>query len=275
MPEKPFVALSLGWGVQSWTIAAMVALGELPKIDLAVHADTRHERAHTYKFVETWTPWLQEHGVRVIGTVNRASRGTEVVYGEKEVYVPAYTLMNGKKGQVRRQCTGDWKIDPIRRTLQFTRNGAPVELWLGISLDEMHRAKASDVKYITHRYPLLERRMTRQDCLDWLAAHDLPSPGKSSCVFCPFLNKSAWEQMRAEGGADWNTAVEIDLLIRDVRPPGQLFISNKRVPLEEAIAITSPRGQEIVSEMIRKRDAEILGDDGADDDECGSMHCFL
>lgn len=34
--------LSLGWGVQSWTLAAMVALKELPPVDYAVHADTRH-----------------------------------------------------------------------------------------------------------------------------------------------------------------------------------------------------------------------------------------
>ena len=41
MPEITY--LSLGWGVQSWTIAAMAALGELPPIDLAIHADTGHE----------------------------------------------------------------------------------------------------------------------------------------------------------------------------------------------------------------------------------------
>ena len=41
MPEITY--LSLGWGVQSWTIAAMAALEELPPIDLAIHADTGHE----------------------------------------------------------------------------------------------------------------------------------------------------------------------------------------------------------------------------------------
>jgi hypothetical protein len=34
-----YTAISLGWGVQSFTLAAMVALGELPPVDVAIHAD--------------------------------------------------------------------------------------------------------------------------------------------------------------------------------------------------------------------------------------------
>jgi hypothetical protein len=37
--------LSLGWGVQSFTLAAMSALGDLPLLDYAVHADTGYEMA--------------------------------------------------------------------------------------------------------------------------------------------------------------------------------------------------------------------------------------
>lgn len=51
MTEK-FVAISLGWGVQSWTLAAMSALNELPRVDAAIHADTTHERGATYLFAE-------------------------------------------------------------------------------------------------------------------------------------------------------------------------------------------------------------------------------
>ena len=44
-PEMtPFCVLSLGWGVQSWTIAAMAALGELPRFDAALHADATWDR---------------------------------------------------------------------------------------------------------------------------------------------------------------------------------------------------------------------------------------
>jgi len=53
--------LSLGWGVQSFALAAMSALGVLPKVDAAMH-----ERAETYAFAEKWTPWLEKRGVKVM-----------------------------------------------------------------------------------------------------------------------------------------------------------------------------------------------------------------
>ena len=42
--------ISLGWGVQSWALAAMVALGELEPVDFAIHSDTTWERSDTYQF---------------------------------------------------------------------------------------------------------------------------------------------------------------------------------------------------------------------------------
>jgi len=243
----------------------MSALGELPKVDVAIHSDTTHERSATYAFAAQWTPWLEARGVKVATVVNQARGGTDVVIGDSKTPIPAYTVNGGKDGSIRRQCTGDWKIQPIRRYLQAHRQGKPVELWLGISSDEWHRAKDADVQYITHRYPLLDLGMSRADCLTWLAAHNLPSPGKSSCVFCPFLNKRAWQQMKREGGADWQHALEVDAAIRDVRPPGQLFVHTRRVPLSEAVVIPEDSG---FSQL------DLLASDDADA-ECDSGHCFL
>lgn len=65
--------ISLGWGVQSFALAAMSALDELPPIDAAIHADTTHERTETYKFAAKWTPWLEERGVRVVTVKDSSS----------------------------------------------------------------------------------------------------------------------------------------------------------------------------------------------------------
>jgi 3'-phosphoadenosine 5'-phosphosulfate sulfotransferase (PAPS reductase)/FAD synthetase len=56
--------ISLGWGVQSWTLAAMAALGEI-EADVAIHADTTWEKSATYDFARQWQPWLENHGLRV------------------------------------------------------------------------------------------------------------------------------------------------------------------------------------------------------------------
>ena len=168
MTATPLVAISLGWGVQSFTLAAMSALGDLPPVDVAIHADTTHERSATYEFAQRWTPWLEARGVRVV-TVQDAQSISELTSYKSDI--PAYTLSNGAmkvvpevayddndepyetgemievlanvEGKLRRQCTGEWKIYPMRRWLQANRNKRPVEQWLGISMDEWQRAKDS------------------------------------------------------------------------------------------------------------------------------------
>lgn len=171
--------ISLGWGTQSFTLAAMVALGELEPVDAAVHADTTHESAATYDFAARWTEWLSSHGVKVV-----------------------------------------------------TVRAANVEQWIGISLDEFQRMKQADVKYIVNRFPLIEMRMTRADCVDWLKKHGLEIPPRSACVFCPFKSSADWRQTRAIG-QDWRAAVEVDEHIRTSRPPNALYIHPSRKPLTD------------------------------------------
>ncbi len=43
--------ISLGWGVQSFALATMSALGVLPSVDAAIHADTGHERRETLEII--------------------------------------------------------------------------------------------------------------------------------------------------------------------------------------------------------------------------------
>ena len=204
----------------------MVALGELPPIDAAIHADTTHERADTYTFAARQTPWLEERGVKVVKVqaISKVSAVDE--YGG--CMIPAYI---DSKGTFSRQCTSIWKRAPIRRWLQANRDKQPVDLWLGISTDEAARMKPSDVQYITHRWPLIEKRMSRADCVRWLQAHDLEVPPKSSCVFCPYHDTRSWQELKSRGDGDWQKAVQVDEQIRKARPPYDLFVHPARVPL--------------------------------------------
>lgn len=222
--------ISLGWGVQSFTLAAMCALGSPESVDVAIHADTLHESKLTYLFAERWTPWLEERGVRVVTIRGERQRGVADKWGG--VFIPAFTYNGKTKGMLRRQCTGRWKIAPIRRWLQANRNGIPVELWVGISTDEALRMKMSDVKYITNRWPLIEKGMSRLDCKQWLRGHGLEVPPKSACTFCPFHDRAEWRQIRATP-EDWREAVSVDRAIRKMRPPHDLYVHLARIPLED------------------------------------------
>jgi len=257
--------LSLGWGVQSFTLAAMVALGELEPIDYAIHADTTHESQLTYEFAKRWTPWLEERGVKVITVINPTGGIWEIFKRLGQTHIPAYTkatnaavklvkevdyswdengdeieietgrmieVIPNSDGQLNRSCTHRWKIVPMRRWLQLNRNGLPVEQWIGISLDEFQRMKDSDVKYITNRWPLIEKKMTRRDCENWLKSHGIEVPPKSACTFCPYHNTAEWRRIKTNS-YDWKETTEVDNALRKVRPPYDLFVHPSRKPLEE------------------------------------------
>jgi hypothetical protein len=271
----PLVAVSNGWGVQSMCTLTMVAFGDLPPIDAALHADTLHERSATYAYAAKWTPWLLKHGINVVTLPNATGGIWEIFKRPGQTHIPAFTKYTGepitvpekkwmwdedgdeyevptgrmvvvdprRDGQLNRSCTQRWKIVTMRRWLQKYRrvedwegnllSVRPVEQWLNISMDEWQRAKDSDVKYITNRFPLIERRMTRNDCINYLERHGIEVPPKSSCTFCPFHNRAAWREMKAEDGADWREAVAVDEALRTVRPPFDLFLHTDRIPLTE------------------------------------------
>lgn len=260
---KPYVALSLGWGVQSWALAAMSALGKLPPIDAAIHADTTHERSETYAFAERWTPWLQERGVNVVTIAEGRPLVGTIPSGEPYTSIPCFTTYaDGRpSGMLRRQCTKEWKIYPIRRYIQAHRNGRPVEQWLGITLDEVQRMRPSDVQYITNRYPfieLLDRPWTRLMAMQWLQEHDLEIPVKSSCVFCAYHDRATWREIQQTAPNDWEKAIEIDRAIRHNRPGYICYLTRPRIPLED----------------LDLRNQEDHGQLTLWDEECEGM-CFL
>lgn len=249
--SEPLRVLSLGWGVQSFTLAAMSALGELPKLDLIIHADTTYERQHTYEFAERWQPWLEAHGLTCISACSLTTRNP-MLQGSK-VNVPAFLVnKEGRIGQINRQCTGRWKIEVIRQIVNqelalrgLKKTPGIVEQWLGISWDEASRAKNSDVQFITIRHPFLEKetRMRRSDCLKWLENHGLEIPGKSSCYHCAFRSEQQWQELKRAGGNDWNGAVEFDRSIRDKSTKHLgLFIHRSGRPLDEAVTIPEDLG---------------------------------
>lgn len=118
-------------------------------------------------------------------------------------------------------------------SLLGTNRGVKVEQWLGITLDEVERARVSDVKYIDNEYPLLKERIRRGDCIQWLTGKGLEVPPKSSCVFCPYHNRQGWRDLKYEQFADFEKACQADELIRHTRHPYSLFVHPDRKPLRD------------------------------------------
>ena len=161
-------------------------------------------------------------------------------------------------GPLRRQCTRELKIRPIRRhlrtliplpgtsghhhpTLPPNPPAASVEQWVGITIDELARARASEIQYIINRYPLIEAGLDRYACAAWLEAHDLPVPVKSACVICPYRSASEWIEIRDTEPANYAEACAFDEAHRTIptlRRAGstadRLYIWQGAVPLATA-----------------------------------------
>lgn len=279
-------ALSLGAGVQSTTMALMAAHGAIgPMPDCAIFADTGWEPKAVYDHL-AWlmSPNVLPFPVHVVSAGNIREQLIAAGYGERWASIPAFTrtvtpagaelpvldedddgeiVTIGKRqtsketvsiGMIRRQCTTEFKIVPIRRKVRelagLTRKRSPVypvvEQWIGISTDEIIRAKPSFEAWQVKRFPLIEQRMSRADCLAWLTRHDYPLPPKSACIGCPFQDDARWRHMRDHDPGAWFDAITVDRAIRTglrgIR--GEVFLHRSAVPLEEAdLATLADHGQ--------------------------------
>lgn len=234
--------LSLGLGVQSSTIYLMACEGEV-EIESAVFADPQWESQRTYD----WLAQLQQKPIP-IHHITRGNIREDALSGHgRFASMPLYQKnADGSRGIARRQCTNEYKVAPIQRLLRSwgATHRNPVDLAIGISLEEVHRARDSRVKYIRHVFPLLDRRMTRADCLVWLEKHGYPAPAKSACVGCPFRRNPAWRDLTP---AEWADAIDFDKRIRHDPKGywrGERFLHDSLVPLEMAdIRSEQDRGQ--------------------------------
>jgi len=175
-------ALSLGFGVQSWTIAVLSVTGRISPIQHAIFSNTGFESEATLQFAREQSDWLRNKGMQVHWTSPKWSSVGDVNL------IPAFTPGGG---QLTRSCTNHWKIRPVRAQLRLLLGseavfGKKISLAIGISTNETGRAKQSKLKWIDNVFPLLELRMNRAACIYWLKQNKLPVPPRSSCIICPY-----------------------------------------------------------------------------------------
>lgn len=248
--------LSLGAGVQSTTLALMAARGEIEMPDCAIFADTGWEPRAVYEHLDRLEQALPFPVYRVQYKDLRAGLAGEKKAGSRfvRVDIPAF-LFDGRKalGLANRTCTKDYKIRPIekkaRALLGYAGRRVPrgiyAEQWIGISLDEAQRIKPARNDWQVNRWPLIERRMSRGDCLAWLGRAGWTAP-KSSCIGCPYHSDAAWRALPADEFAD---AVEVDRRLRDrpseeYRTRGTLYLHRSGKPLSDVdFSTAEDRGQ--------------------------------
>lgn len=253
--------LSLGAGIQSTAVLLMSAKGVFEKLDAAVFADTQWEPKAVYKHLDWLEKEAERHGIPVYrvtaGNIKEDALISRVRgrkgEGKRWVSIPYYTKTDGPSegGQIRRQCTSEYKIKPvekfIRRELLGLKKGERakpriLEQWYGISADELRRVRMSPVAWKIHVYPLigfpgpiLKRPYTRARCKDWLEEH---YPGRtisrSACLGCPYHSMAEWRKLKMGDQEEWQDTVEFDRKMRRCGGSNdEMFLHRSRLPLDE------------------------------------------
>lgn len=137
------------------------------------------------------------------------------------------TTQFNHKGKLQRQCTSEYKIVPIERELRtmllemrlakehkngaiHVKKGVLIESWIGYTVEELERVKPSGNHWQYFRYPLIEKRMTKADCVDWLAANGKPSRLSSFCKKCPLIGNSQMRELRDNDAEGWRNRLKFD-----------------------------------------------------------------
>jgi len=234
--------VSLGAGVQSSVMALMANEGILtPRPDCAIFADTGWEPPAIYEHLD----WLEEKLDFPIyrvsgGNIRRDVENGLNTTGQKFSSIPFYTEGGGMG---RRQCTREYKIDPIHRKVRElcglekykkAPKGLNVYMWIGISRDEATRAKESRHKWVTHIWPLIDIGYDRRDCLKWWNERFNRKLVKSSCIGCPFRNDAMWLDMKINDPQSFEDACEFDRIIRGSGTSQEAqYLHRSRLPLKD------------------------------------------
>jgi hypothetical protein len=181
------------------------------------------------------------------------------------------------------QRTSEYKIKPLKAAARALLGyphptrvppGIFAEQAIGISVDEFHRAKDSDVRYLRNVFPLLDMGMSRDDCITFLQERDFGETVKSACIGCPYSGNARLRQIRDTEPDAWADLVEFDRAIRNGSPRaiaegkplrGQFFIHRSLKPLDQVDLGQPIRGH------LRMVGGSAVEDD--DPDGCSPWSC--
>lgn len=171
--------LSFGGGINSVAMMLLL-LNEGIKFE-SVFSDTGCEMPETYAYLKM----LRAKDFHIT-TLKPVVQNSKSLYEHcwKKHLIPS---------RARKWCSDKFKKRPLHKYFQ-----GPGWTYIGMAIEEAHRAKIVATKNIEHRYPLIEREITRQGCIDIIKAHGLPVPVKSGCFFCPQQPVGAWRRLRCE-----------------------------------------------------------------------------
>jgi len=254
--------ISYGGGSPSLALVILNIKGEIKpitgrdKVDEIVFADTGWERSDIISQTHEIKKYVEGNGFKFSVVQSKYGPLEDYLYNnltkkENKGFLPI-PYHSKDKGIGMRQCTHQFKIWPINQFLKKTYGSVGRIAQLGIHINEAERIKEPRNKKDTNRFPLVDLRLSRNDCLKIVAEVGLPLPPKSACVGCPYLPASRFIELNHENPKDFERAEKIDTLMN---PQGK-YLSNTKIPL------SSLKKQSVFPDIL-------------EDTSCDSGYCFI
>jgi 3'-phosphoadenosine 5'-phosphosulfate sulfotransferase (PAPS reductase)/FAD synthetase len=197
--------ISFGAGVNS--VAMTIMLVEGGWRGRVVFADPGAEHPDTYCYLTYFErEWLTPRGLSLTRLSPEAT---------PDLYPPSYRLDIISKCRAKRivpimmnrWCTTEYKRKPLTKWAK--QNGIVLQ-YIGIAADEAHRARRGEFEGIELEYPLVDRRIGRDDCKQLIREAGLSVPPKSGCWICPFQRLSEWRELYDLRPDLFQVALELD-----------------------------------------------------------------
>lgn len=252
---KRATVVSLGAGVQSSALLLMADRGDCEFADFAVFSDTQAEPPEVYE----WLDFLES---KVSIPIYRTTAGDIAADalasqepgggkgGGRFASIPFFvTNADGSPGIARRQCTKEYKLEPVFKEVRKRLGYAPrqamkhtVRMLIGISFDEAHRRKDPMHSWLRNSYPLVDAYRSRQWAKEYVEKALGRTPPRSACYICPFHSDDEWRAIKADPVL-WQKAVDFDKAMRRQKKfDGELYLHSERVPLDQ-VDLTVDRRQ--------------------------------
>ena len=275
--RKKFNVLSLGGGKQSSTLFLKNLRGEIqPPAHFAIFADTMWERKKTYSYLDYLDELAIQHNFPKIWRVSAGNIKENMLFGGsifRENTIPFWVLSQDKTkaSMIQRRCSRHYKVFAIRREIRKVFSMNPYTIWIGFSLDEVSRRNDSRFpSYQTPRYPLLEQRLTRDQCVAYLENNNFEVPVKSSCVCCPYRKHPEWLEMSQNNPEEFQEAVDFGKQMKNKLKNIKHF-KNADIPEEKGGGLYLTRALKDLDKIDLHKYKDSTEEDEA---ECGHG-CFL
>lgn len=202
---------SFGGGVQSVACLVLAAQGRIEYrtfVFANVGDDTENPATVAY-IRDVAMPYAFANGIQLITLEPKVTLMEKLMRDDRSIPIPV-RMSNGAPGN--RSCTVDYKIKPIARFAKKAgaKPDAKAIIGIGISTDEIIRAKPNRIEYLQSEWPLIDLGLSRNDCKILIAKAGLPVPPKSACFFCPFQRLSQWQKLYDEQPQLFAKSVEVE-----------------------------------------------------------------